>query len=127
MAKQQGESAANTHMLLILQAFIIALVCAAYAWYGGFASAKAGLFGGLIAFFNSLLLSWHMRRAERVAGDSAERSLRIVYLCAAERLILTIGLLVLGIVVIKLQPLPLVIGFVATQAVVFLGSFKISN
>jgi ATP synthase protein I len=103
------------------------IICAVYAGYGGVSAAKAGLFGGLIAFFNSMLLSWHMRRADRIAGDSAERSLRIVYLCAAERLILTIGLLALGIAVIKLQPLPLIIGFVAAQVAVFFGSIKISD
>jgi len=71
----------------------------------------AALFGGGVALANTLVLRWNFERAGRIAGNSADKNLRLLYRTAAQRLFLTIGLLALALGGLKLEPLPVLAGF----------------
>ena len=109
--------------LLLIQLVIAAVIAVAAGALYGKPWATASLYGGLIAAANTLLQLWHMRRAERIAKEDAERILRIVYRCAAERTFSTIALLLIGLVTLKLEPLALLVGFLAGQAAVVLTKY----
>lgn len=113
----------DTRNVLLLQLLTAAVIAAGAAVLSGKPLALAALYGGLIAAANTLLQLWHMRRAERIAKEDAERILRIVYRCAAERLISTIALFLIGLVKLKLNPLALLVGFLAAQIAVVLTKY----
>lgn len=113
----------DTRNVLLLQLLTAAVIAAGAGVLSGKPLALAALYGGLIAAANTLLQLWHMRRAERIAKEDAERTLRIVYRCAAERLISTIALFLIGLVKLKLNPLALLVGFLAAQIAVVLTKY----
>ena len=110
---------------LIFQILFVLSGVGLSAWQLDIVIAKGVLFGGLIAVINSLQILRHMRRANRVAGVDANRNVRIFYLCAMERLIMTLALFAVGLVALKLAPLPVISGFIAGQVALVLGSLKI--
>jgi ATP synthase protein I len=75
----------------------------------------AALFGGLIAAANSVLEIWYLRRTHTATGVSAERTMRLLYRYAAERFATTVALFAIGLGLMKLLPLPLVLGFILGQ------------
>ena len=113
----------ETRNLLLIQLLMVAVIAAAAGALSGKPWAVAALYGGLIAAANTLLQLWHMRRAERIAKEDAERILRIVYRCTGERLISTIALFLIGLVKLKLNPLALLVGFLAAQIAVVLTKY----
>ena len=108
---------------LLAQLLTAVVIAAAAGALSGKPWAVAALYGGLIAVANTLLQLWHMRRAERIAKEDAERILRIVYRCAAERIFSTIVLFLIGFVKLKFNPLALLVGFLATQMTVVLTKY----
>jgi len=110
--------------LLIYQIIMVALVTAAMAGFGGFLAAKSSLFGGMIVLMNTGLMMLHDKRAAKQAPDDAQRILKYVYLCAVERLVLTLVLFVVGLVALQLMPLPLLLGFISGQLAAFLNGLS---
>lgn len=102
-------------------------VVLAFGWSRDLASAVAALFGGAMAAVNAGLLYWHLRRAERLAGDSVPRNAQILYRCAAERFAATVLLFALGIGILKLAPLALLSGFIVGQIAWAHGGFLNRN
>lgn len=90
----------------------------------GALGAKSGLFGGLIVLMNTGLMIMHEKRAAQQADNDAQRILKYVYLCAAERLVLTLILFAVGLVALKLMPLPLLLGFISGQLAAFLNGLS---
>ncbi len=113
----------ETRNLLLGQLLVAATIATAAGVLGGKPGALAALYGGLIVVTNTLLQLWHMKRAERIAKEDANRILRIVYRCAAERLFSTIALFLIGLIKLKLDPLVLLIGFIAGQASVVMTKY----
>ncbi len=110
--------------LLILQIVLVGLVTVVMAGlYDGLA-AKSALFGGIIVFLNTGLMILHEKRAAHQAGNDAQRILKYVYLCAVERLLLSLILFAVGLVALKLMPLPLLLGFIAGQLAAFLNGLS---
>jgi ATP synthase protein I len=83
----------------------------------------AAFFGGAVAFINTQVLRWNFERAERIAGNSAGKNLRLLYRTAALRLFLTIGLLALALGGLKLEPLPVLVGFLAGLAALLVARY----
>lgn len=110
--------------ILILQVLFVAAGVGLSIWQFDLSVAKATLFGGLITVINSLQLLRHLHRADRVAGCDANRNIRVLYLCAMERLIMTLALFALGMGVLKLTPLAVISGFILGQLALLIGSFK---
>ena len=86
--------------------------------------AIALLFGGLMTIINTLLLVRCMSRAEKLAGKDPGKNLKLIYLCAGQRLVMTAVLFGVGIGLLKMKPLPLLIGFMLGQAAHFLNGVK---
>jgi ATP synthase protein I len=91
----------------------VGITVAITQWVRGGSAAPAVLFGGAAALANVLLLDWRARRANRVGALSAQQSLQVLYLSALERFATVALLFALGIGVLQLDPLPLLLGFVA--------------
>ncbi len=113
----------DTRNVLLIQLLITAVITAVAGALSGKPVAIAALFGGLIVASNTLLQLWHMRRAGRIAKEDAERILRIVYRCAAERIFSTVALFLIGLVALKLNPLGLLVGFIAGQMAIVLTKY----
>ncbi|MBD3669589.1 MAG: ATP synthase subunit I [Gammaproteobacteria bacterium] len=103
-----------------LTLFICALV---FFITDGLGQGMAAAFGGAIALANTLVLRWNFERAEQIAGNSAGENMRLLYRTAAQRLLLTIGLFTLALGGLKLEPLPVLVGFLAGLAAVLIARF----
>ena len=77
--------------------------------------AGSALFGGSIALLAALLLEWRRARAERGRALNVGQSIRVLYRSAFERMGLVVLLFVLGMGVLRLDPLALLTGFIAGQ------------
>jgi len=119
-----NSAAKSLHRQPVAQVLLAVLTSAIFWWYSGTAGAQAALFGGVIAVINSLIQLWHLHRANKTAGCSVSRNMRILYRCAAERLVLTTALFALGLGILKLQPLPLITGFIVALGAIFLEGAK---
>ena len=107
--------------VLFSQLVLILAVAAAWlAWAGTF-EAQSALYGGGMALLNTFLLGRRMIGTAPPSGRSVQRETAVVYLGAAQRFALTLGLLIIGMGVLKLAPLPLIAAFAVAQ-LGFLGS-----
>lgn len=114
----------NVHRALIIKAIFICVLGLAAVYTHGLLVALAVAYGGSVALLGSALVWYHMWRAERRRANDAQQSLRIVFRCAVERLLMTIILLALGFAVFRLHALGLLVGFISTQLLAFLDSLK---
>jgi len=98
--------------LLVLQ-LVIALVVATvgYLWHGE-AAMRAALFGGGVAAAATLVLWWYGYRAVK-AGSNLARNAMLIYGGAIVRFSTVLVLLLVGIAILRLQPLWLFGGLVA--------------
>lgn len=119
-----GRLIRNMRRLLIFQIIMVGLMTAALAGLDGFLAAKSSLFGGMIVLMNTGLMMLHEKRAAIQAQNDAQRILKHVYLCAVERLVLTLVLFAIGLVGLKLMPLQLLLGFIAGQLAAFLNGLS---
>lgn len=101
--------------LLIFQLFSVLAVAVGTLVFSGLAMCVAVMYGGGVAIINTLLQQWHARRAERVAGNSPERNMRLLFRCAIERFVAAVVLLAIGLGILGLMPLALILGFVTAQ------------
>jgi ATP synthase protein I len=104
---------------LRLQLVLVGVVaCVFYALSGRF-PALSVLFGGAMAAFNQVLLEWRRYQADSGRVLSAGQSLWALYRSAIERFALVLALFALGMGVLRLEPMPLLIGFIAGQLGLF--------
>lgn len=105
----------GTRRVALVQAIlapVFALV--ALAWSGN-AAAVAALYGALVACAVSLVLVWRERQAIRHPEWDQRRLLKQFIRTGIERLVVLVGLLLVGLGVLKLTPLPLLLGLVLAQ------------
>ncbi|MDH5190738.1 MAG: ATP synthase subunit I [Gammaproteobacteria bacterium] len=114
-----NSAARKMRRLPAAQILLTAITSGSFWLFSGFSAGQAALFGGAIAVINSLIQLWHMHRAETSAGCSIDQNMRIFYRCSIERLLSTAALFAIGLGVLKLLPLPMVIGFVVAQGAIF--------
>lgn len=89
----------------------------------GFFEALAAVYGGCIAMFSTWMLMKRVRLATEVAKDISGREVGILYVGAIQRFVLVLLLFIVGMAVLKLAPVPLLVGFVVSQGVFFLGAY----
>ncbi|AFJ03060.1 ATP synthase I chain [Methylophaga frappieri] len=106
------------------QCLVLGLFTVILFFWQGLPAALSGLYGATIAVFNTLLMKWHLYRAASVARADAGKNLSKAYRCVMERWFFTIVLFAFGFSVLALSPLPLLVGFVVTQLMLFLGYTK---
>lgn len=109
-AQQAARRKVVTIQLLLVSAGVV-IFWLTKGWQGGLAA----LYGSLIVALNTRMQVWQLKRADRIAGLSAERNLRYLYRCAAERFLATVTLLAVGIGLLRLEPLPLLAGYIIAQ------------
>lgn len=114
MSYAQAQRAAQRR-ILIVQILLVSAVAGVFLTVAGWQSAAAVMYGSLIVALIYRLQVWQLQRADRIAGLSAERNMRYLYRCAAEKFVAAVALLVLGIGLLKLGPLPLLSGYIIAQ------------
>ena len=107
------------------QLVLIAVTSIVFFTLGDVIQAGSVWFGGAIASANLLLLEWRRRAADKGPALSAAASLRLLYRTALERFVLAAVLFVLGLGVLRLDPLALLSGFiVGLVALIVTGTGK---
>lgn len=101
--------------LVILQSLLILACAGIYLGVEGGLGALAVLYGGGIALTSTLVSAWRLLRATEAAGDAMHRAMAELYIGAALRLVLVVGLMAVGMAVLRLNPLAVIIGFGAAQ------------
>ncbi len=114
MSYAQAQRAAQRR-ILIVQILLVAAVAEVFLYTAGWQSAAAVLYGSLIVILNHQMQVWQLARADRIAGHSAERNMRYLYRCAAEKFVAAVALLAIGIGLLRLGPLPLLSGYLIAQ------------
>lgn len=112
--------------LLVTQVTLTVVVAAIYFALKGGEPAVAALFGGGIALASSGLLAWRARRTEQGKVLNAQQSMRVLIRSMLERYATVAVLFALGMGVLKLSPLPMLIGFVVCLTALF-GLGKSTN
>lgn len=105
----------GTRRVALAQALIAPLA----ALMGGvFAGAQAGLavlYGALVALAVSAVLVWRERQSMRHPEWDQHRLFKQFIRAAVERLVVLVGLLIVGLGALKLAPLPLLLGLILAQ------------
>ncbi|HEY5791375.1 MAG TPA: ATP synthase subunit I [Gammaproteobacteria bacterium] len=96
-----------------IQLLLVLVAVGAASLLRGGAAMPAAVYGGGMALLNLLLLDWRARRANRAGALSARQSLGVLYLSALERFAAVALLFALGMGPLHLDPLPLLLGFMA--------------
>ncbi len=99
--------------MIVFQLASVGIVATIFQVVKGDLAGPTVLFGGATALANLLLLDWRARRANRGGALSARQSLQVLYLSALERFGTVALLFALGIGFLRLEPLPLLLGFIA--------------
>ena len=81
----------------------------------GLDAALAALFGGLVALAVSGVLVWRERQSIRHPEWDQHRLFRLFIRAGVERMLVLVGLLGLGLAVLKLSPLPMLLGLLLAQ------------
>ena len=94
----------------------LAPIAALVSWvFAGFAAGLAMFYGVLVALAVSAVLVWRERQSMQHPEWDRHRLLQLFMRAGVERLALLVGLLVVGLGVLKLAPLPLLLGLVLAQ------------
>ena len=117
----EPELAAKAQWVISTQLIISVIVAAAFLMKGIWESVAA-LYGGIASLCITILLLWGIKRATEAAKDSPGKSMRILYVGAVQRFLLVIGLLAMGIAMLKLDPIAMCVGFALAQLSYLIGS-----
>lgn len=114
------EFAADARKLALLQLAIGGLVAAGFILLRGAEAGKAAIYGAFVSILLGRLLSWGVERATRAAVDNKKAGAVVLYIGAAARFALALVLFAVGIASLKLEPLPVLLGFGCAQAAFFI-------
>ncbi|MEN8107321.1 MAG: ATP synthase subunit I [Pseudomonadota bacterium] len=113
--------------MLWLQLLLVGLIVVVFFVMSGRYQAVSALFGGAIALLNVMLLEWRRYQADSGRAMSAGQSLWLLYRSAMERFVLVLALFALGMGGWRLEPLPLLTGFIAGQLGLFVTGTRRKN
>ncbi|MEQ1663601.1 MAG: ATP synthase subunit I [Thiobacillus sp.] len=110
-------SGSNTGVqrVALAQAGLAPVLAIAAGVVAGTGAALALLYGGAVALAVSLLLVWRERKSMRHPEWDQHQLLKLFVRVGVERLILLVVLLAVGLEVLKLAPLPLMLGLLLAQ------------
>lgn len=117
----EPELAAKARWVISTQLIISVIVAAVFLTKGIWESVAA-LYGGIASLCITMLLLWGIKRATEAAKENPGKSMRILYVGAAQRFLLVIGLLAMGIALFKLDPIAMCVGFALAQLSYLIGS-----
>ncbi len=114
-----------TKMLAMQSLFVLVITGFFYAYQGPLA-AQSALYGGSIVMLNVWMMNRRVQAAIELAKVAPGTEVRILYLAAIQRFILTLILLGLGMGGLQLPPLPMVVSFAIAQfGYLFTGRFHV--
>ncbi len=94
----------------------LAPIAALTGWMlAGIGAGVAALYGVLVALAVSTVLVWRERQSMRHPEWDQHRLFKVFIRAGIERLVLLVGLLIAGLGVLKLAPLPMLLGLVLAQ------------
>jgi ATP synthase protein I len=105
----------GTRRVALAQAGLAPIAALIGGFYAGVEAGLAVLYGVLVALAVSVVLALRERQAMRHPEWDQHRLFKLFIHTGVERLVLLVGLLVLGLGVLKLAPLPLLLGLVFAQ------------
>lgn len=102
--------------LHVVQAALVLIVTGAFYVWQGETAAKAAMYGGAIVLLNGYILTARMRKASEIAKTSPEASVKVLYIGALQRFVLTLVALGLGFKYLgQAAAVPLLAGFALPQ------------
>jgi ATP synthase protein I len=105
----------GTRRVAVAQAGL-ALIAALAGWaFSGIGAGLAALYGALVALAVSVVLVWRERQSMQHPEWDQHRLFKLFIRAGIERLILLVALLMAGLGVLKLAPLPLLLGLLLAQ------------
>jgi len=109
------------------QLVLVGLAAVSFFTLSGRLQALSVLFGGAMAVLNLLMLEWRRYQADTGQALTAGQSIWALYRSAIERFALVLALFALGMGVLRLEPLPLLTGFIAGQLGLFVTVTRRKN
>lgn len=97
---------------LVVQGLIGAVALTVFTYYG---HATGAAFGVMIGFVNVLMLAFTFKHANSEAAHDPKSGILVLYMSAVIRFLLLAVLFVIGLAVLKLEPMPMVVTFVLMQ------------
>ena len=95
---------------------VLAPIAALTAWmFAGIGAGLALLYGVLVALSVSAVLVWRERQSMQHPEWDQHRLFKLFIRAGIERLVLLVALLIVGLGVLKLAPLPMMLGLVLAQ------------
>jgi ATP synthase protein I len=104
-----------TRRVALAQAGLAPLAALIGGLFGGFEAGLAMLYGALMALAVSAVLVWRERQSMQHPEWDPQRLLKLFIRAGVERMLLVVGLLMVGLGVLKLAPLPLMLGLLLAQ------------
>jgi len=117
----ESELARSTKRVVSVQIIVTIIVAILFLLKSPWASFSA-LYGGFSSVFIVLLLSQRVKRATAAAQDNLKESMAILYIGAVQRFVLVAVFLIIGITLMKFDPMAISVGFVLAQFSFALGS-----
>ncbi|NOZ53344.1 MAG: ATP synthase subunit I [Gammaproteobacteria bacterium] len=112
--KPESEFVEKARWLISTQLLVSVLVAAFFLLKGPWQSLSA-FYGGLASICIAVLLTWGVQRATVASAENPTKGMLILYVGAVQRFLLVVGLLALGLAIIKLDPVALCVGFAVAQ------------
>ena len=105
----------GTRRVAMAQAVLVP-IAALVGWvFAGIGAGLAALYGVLVALSVSVVLVWRERQSILHPEWDQHRLFKLFIRAAIERLVVLVGLLIVGLGVLKLAPLPMMLGLVLAQ------------
>jgi ATP synthase protein I len=101
--------------VVLAQASLAPIIALANAAFAGAAAGLAALYGAMVALAVSAVLVWRERQSMQHPEWDQHRLMKLFIRAGIERLALLVGLLVMGLGLLKLAPLPLLLGLLLAQ------------
>lgn len=101
--------------LFIVQVIITLAVALAYLTFQNLNGFIAALYGGSITLSGTLLMAWRISRAGDVASQEKQQGYLEIYAGVAQKFILTLVLMAIGMGGLNLNPLAMLVSFALTQ------------
>jgi ATP synthase protein I len=105
----------GTRRVALAQAGLAPIAALIGGVFGGVGAGLAVLYGTLVALAVSAVLVWRERQSMQHPEWDQQRLFKLFMRTGVERLGLLVGLLSVGLGVLKLAPLPLLLGLVLAQ------------
>jgi ATP synthase protein I len=105
----------GTRRVAVAQAGLALIAALAGGAFSGIGAGLAALYGALVAVAVSAVLIWRERQSMQHPEWDQHRLFKLFIRTGLERLVLLVALLAAGLGVLKLAPLPLLLGLLLAQ------------